>query len=59
MGSAGVSNRALAERMGKDEKHVRRILSGAASLDQAVTALRALGAAPTLTVTQPRELAPA
>lgn len=39
----GVSRRALAERMGKDEKHVRRILAGEASLDQAVSALRALG----------------
>jgi antitoxin HicB len=59
MQTDGVSGRALADRMGKDEKHVRRILSGHASLDQAVTALRALGAAPVLSVTQPRELEPA
>lgn len=43
MQDQGVTRRALAERMGKDEKQVRRILSGEASLDQAVAAMRALG----------------
>ncbi len=50
MDRAGVSRRALADRMGKDEKHVRRILAGEASLEQAVKALRALGLRARMTV---------
>lgn len=50
MTTIGLSQRALAERLGKDEKHVRRILSGEASLDQAVAAMRVLGLRPLMTV---------
>lgn len=45
-----VSGRALAERMGKDEKNVRRILQGKATIDAALEALRALGVRPALVV---------
>ena len=38
---------------------VQYVLDNFATVAEAVTALRALGAAPTLTVTQPRELEPA
>lgn len=50
---AGVSGRALADRMGKDEKHVRRILSGAAKMDQTLEALRVLGVRPLLSFEPP------
>lgn len=50
MAEADVSRRGLAERMGKDEKHVRRILSGSASFDQSMAALAVLGIRPTLEV---------
>jgi antitoxin HicB len=45
-----VSGRALAERLGKDEKNVRRILQGKATVDAALEALRALGIRPALSI---------
>ncbi|MFA4952088.1 hypothetical protein [Brevundimonas sp.] len=45
-----VSGRALAERLGKDEKNVRRILQGKATIDAALEALRALGIRPALSI---------
>lgn len=45
-----VSGRALAERMGKDEKNVRRILQGKATVDAALEALRVLGVRPALVI---------
>lgn len=45
-----VSGRALAERLGKDEKNVRRILQGKATVDAALEALRELGVRPALVV---------
>lgn len=52
MAAGGVSRRALGQRLGKDEKHVRRILAGEASLDQSVAAMRVLGLQPQLAVVQ-------
>lgn len=49
-----VSGRALADRLGKDEKHVRRILAGKASLDATLDALRELGVRPALVIEEPR-----
>lgn len=45
-----VSGRALAERLGKDEKNIRRILQGKATIDAALEALRALGIRPALII---------
>lgn len=53
MASQSVSGRALAERMGKDEKNVRRILAGQGSLDATLQALAALGVRAGLSVGQP------
>nr|WP_295237897.1 type II toxin-antitoxin system HicB family antitoxin [uncultured Brevundimonas sp.] len=50
MADQNLSGRALAQRLGKDEKHVRRILSGEATLDQVLKALRALGLRAEMTV---------
>lgn len=52
-----VSGRALADRLGKDEKHVRRILSGKASLDATLDALRELGVRPALSIEEHRAAA--
>lgn len=49
MAEKKVSGRALAERLMKDERHVRRILSGQSTIEQSVLALRALGVRATLT----------
>ena len=57
MARQSISGRALAERMARDEKNVRRILAGAASLDLTLEALQALGVRPTLSV-QPRPAEP-
>lgn len=47
----GLSNRAIAELIGRDEKQVRRILSGrGASLEATLEVLRALGVVPVMTV---------
>jgi len=54
MRSQHVSGRALAERLGRDEKHVRRILQGKASLDATLDALRELGVRPALSIEEPR-----
>jgi antitoxin HicB len=51
MKQAGVNNSALGKRMGRDEKAVRRILSGnKASLSMTLEALRAMGLKPALSV---------
>jgi len=52
MSAQGLSRRALAERMHKDEKVVRRILDGrgGVTMDNVVEALRAMGATPALAV---------
>lgn len=48
-----LSGRALAERMGKDEKNIRRILSGEARIDQTLAALNELGVRPALSLPDP------
>lgn len=50
MRTQSVSGRALAERLGKDEKHVRRILSGKSTLDATIDALCVLGVRPALEI---------
>jgi antitoxin HicB len=51
-----VSGRALAERMGKDEKNIRRIMQGKSTFEAALQALRILGVRPSLSV-DPRQAA--
>lgn len=51
-----VSGRALAERMGKDEKNIRRIMQGKSTFEAALQALRTLGVRPSLSV-DPRQAA--
>lgn len=53
MARQGLSHRVLADRLGKDEKHVRRILAGKANFEAAVEALRELGVRARMTVTFP------
>lgn len=50
MAEKKVSGRALAERMQKDERHVRRILAGQSTIEQSFLALRALGVGATLSI---------
>lgn len=51
MGEQGISNVALAKRINRDEKAVRRILSGkSASFSLTMDALKAVGLRPALSV---------